>query len=69
MTLFVVQHPHLPKGFIISTKFKVKDFIEKNDKIWKKHNMDKKLFTVEEFSVKDTLLEETIKDGMPELFL
>ena len=69
MKLFVVIHPDLDKGFILSSEIKAKNMIDKNEKVWEKYNMDPKYFKIESWYVKDAALVSTIKDGMPELFL
>ena len=69
LQLYVIRHPNMEKGFILSSKDKINNFIEKNEKTWKKYNLDPKLFIVELYSVKDNKLEAALLETLPELFL
>lgn len=66
---YLVRHPGLDKGFILTSQAKIKNFIKKNKKVWEKYELDTRLFTIEEHHLKDTALYELIEEHMPELLL
>ena len=53
----------------MSTKEKANDFILDNRELWDEKKINWSVFTIEQHTVKDDMVESIIIDGMPELFL
>lgn len=71
LKLYAILHPAIDgsKGWICSSKSKAYKLIHNNKHIWKKYLLDIQDFEIIELAVKEDKLQETILEGMPELFL
>ncbi len=63
-----LHHPLLQETFILR-KNKIKEWIEKNEQIWEKYNIDPDLFIVEVVFIKDGSLIDVFKENAPEYLL
>lgn len=66
--LVAIHHPHWRGTFVVQ-RHMYKSFIEKNEHIWDKYNMDPDLFIIEDIWIKDDKIENILLEGLPELFL
>jgi len=63
--LYYVTNEKL-KSYIFLTKYKAKQWIEKNQHVWDRHEIDSTGFEIEEVLIADTQLIEVFKNNLQE---
>jgi len=63
-----LHHPHLKGVWVVRTTL-LQQFIDRNEEVWEDYNVDSELFIREEVFIKDTPLEDILRDQLPEVFL